>query len=145
MAKKAEIYKMVKISTYILCLGGFIINSFETFQKYIQKTTLVLSSTQEATELPLPAFVFCNGSSYQQFTNVSIYRKEEYLKQTRDPTTYLERIYFYGSDQNLDNNLYSETALLSSLFGRCLAVQLRKKVFQFLIILAILKNMFEWT
>ena len=128
-----KLYKFLRLSTYIGCLFGFVFNSFEVFQKFIQSTTLVLSYTQAANELPLPVFVFCNGSSYKQFPNVSIYRREEYLKQTRDHDTFLRRIYLYGSDEDLDSNLFSKSELLTSIYGRCLSFKLMNKVSKFTI------------
>ena len=64
--QRANILRLLRAAALLACLTGFVLNSGETFEKYFNGSTLVLSSTEDMQkDLPLPVFVICNYSAFK--------------------------------------------------------------------------------
>ena len=132
--RKSEIcFQALRAVTLLLCLTGFVLNSYETFNKYFKQATLVLSSTQHwKTELPLPVFVLCNISAFKETpANSSIWRASQYLDMTRNPKEILSNIHLYNPTSKsilLNPSSYTTEELRTVYFGRCLTIKLTNNV-----------------
>ena len=65
--KKDNFYSLLKITTLLICMGFFLLNSWQTMEKYFQHESILVSRTQKKRqELPLPSFLLCNGSAFKK-------------------------------------------------------------------------------
>ena len=65
--KKDNFYGLLKITTLLICMGFFLLNSWQTMEKYFQHESILVSHTQRKHhELPLPSFLLCNGSAFKK-------------------------------------------------------------------------------
>ena len=135
MGLKENLYRNLSIATFIVCLLGFLWNVFGCCKTFFNNSTTVLSSTQEGlTELPLPAVFTCYRTpflqdSWQFIENRSILHPSLYEQQTKDPGKLISGLYVgnqgatYSPVQN-----YTIKELSTKSNGRCLAVSFHQKV-----------------
>ena len=135
MRLKENLYRNLRIATFVVCLLGFLWNVFGCCQTFFNNSTTVLSSTQEGlTELPLPAAFICYRTpflqdSWQFIENRSILNPNFYDQQTKDPGKLISGLYVgnQGAAYNPVKN-YTITELSTKSNGRCLAVSFHQKV-----------------
>ena len=119
----------------IVCVICFILNVLDSFEKFLNNSTIQTSFTQtENTELPLPTFMVCNGIAYNKTQNVSasdkglfVSTESQYNGATRDPkdlNVSVNSIHWTP----LDANKYSMDVLNTVYHGRCVLVQFLVKV-----------------
>ena len=84
-SNKSNFVRLLKLVTLILCVVCFVFNVLGSTLNFLNSATVQQSSTQnDKTELPLPAFVICNGIGFQRSTSVP-WEEAVYLNTTRDP------------------------------------------------------------
>ena len=125
---KGKLFHSLVLTSAIFCIGGFIYNSYETFEKFISGAHIVLTSSQSHTNLPLPVFVLCNETAYKElpYGENSIYQLSKYLQLTRDPREMmfdLRDVFYKGA-----NVIYNVQDLHTVVHGRCLVIQLQNPV-----------------
>ena len=131
ICKNKTYYALVTISL-ILCIGGFINNSYETFNKFISGAGLVLTLSQYRDQLPLPVFVLCNHTAYKElpyevtYGNDTIWHEKRYLELTRDPNNMLLNMTNGMIIDSIVN--YTTQELHTSLHGRCLSIYVHQQV-----------------
>ena len=119
------------IVTLVLCVSGFMWNTYETFEKFISRARLVLTVSQSELQLPLPVFVLCNHLAYKELPyertkgNKSIWLEDRYLEQTRDPSDLFRNEIWNGKEKRLN---YTTQELHTALHGRCLAIYVHTQV-----------------
>ena len=130
---ETDCLQILRIPTLLLCIVGFALNSRETFQKYFNKATLVLTSTQQHHKsLPLPVFIICNQTSFKRPSrNISVLNYQEYIKQTRNPFETLLNISKFSALQSRDFKEFRPVVLhakeLNTIYqGRCLCLDLNQ-------------------
>ena len=127
-----DMLKALKIFTAFACIVCFILNSFETFKKFFQGSKLVITSTQEHHDLPLPEIILCQESAFSDMDSEGIMRwsKEKYINQTIDPEEIgLKNLTLWsgGGEEKLYEN-YTKGYLNTMFNGRCLTINIHQKV-----------------
>ena len=132
MAKTTYNY-FVFISS-VICLCGFIYNTHETFDKFINSATLVLREAQSHQCLPLPTFVLCNDTAYKEIPSLQrfpIWQEDTYLELTRNPLEMLVSIE-ERNNTGLRRINYTEENLNTVSHGRCQVIHIHQPVSQIL-------------
>ena len=57
---KKSIWTFIKAVTFVICLAGFVCNSFMIFKQFIGKQTITSWDIQKSKELLLPSFTICS-------------------------------------------------------------------------------------
>ena len=121
------------IVSLVICVGGFIHNTFGTFEKFILGAKLVLITTQDTNHLPLPTFVICNDTAYKQLPKDknTIWQEKEYVSLTRNP----EEMQVQDIKVHVDDNSrstqrvnYTENELRTVYNGRCNVIKVDLQV-----------------
>ena len=129
---KKNYFQVLWVFTLILCIAGFVLNVSETFHKFFNKATLVLSSTKaDQDALPLPVFVICNQTAFKEpDSSKSVWAEQEYLEQTINPFNILLEISKYSplteSNGNFHPAIYHTSELNTAYMGRCLCIELNE-------------------
>ena len=87
MSPKHKAYHVLVVVSILLCIGGFVYNTYDTVVKFIRGGKLVLTTSKSFAKLPLPVLVLCNHTAYKdiQYDNTTIWHQHRYLELTRDP------------------------------------------------------------
>ena len=130
MANESKIYRMVKSLSIVLCVGGFIYNTFGTFEKYILAATTVVVTTQNKNELPLPVFVICNDTAYKKIpkdsiSNETMWQVKRYLQETRNPAEMQVRLVDFNTQVPVN---HTAKMLHTAYYGRCKVIKIEPKV-----------------
>ena len=77
------VYRALWIVTFVFCFSGFLLETKTTWEKFWNEATLVMTSRNNHSQLPLPVFAICN---YSAFKNVSeeLLHEEGFIRLTRD-------------------------------------------------------------
>ena len=121
MSNKSKTYHTLVLVSVVLCIVGFIYNTFGTFDKFINGGTLVLSESKSYPQLPLPVFLLCNDPPYHEipYGNNTIWQEDRYLQLTRNP----EEILISAKNYNVS---VSELRTVNK--GRCLVINVHQQV-----------------
>ena len=124
MSGKHQIYKTIVVISVVFCIGGFIFNTYGTFDKFISQARLVVTSSQSSDFLPLPVFAICNETAYKKlpFGNDTMWREESYLKLTRNVDEILFGIRGSSTDGSMFKVNYTSAELRTIFQGRCLVI-----------------------
>ena len=133
MPNKSRNYQNVIIVSTVLCVGGFIYNTFGTFEKFIQAANIVVITTQKNDQLPLPNFVVCHDEAYKTLpaerssTNETMWQEEKYLQQTKNPEEIQMKI---AENMALDatNYTFNRSVLRTVHYGRCNVINIEPEV-----------------
>ena len=138
VSKKQNVYTTFKILLYTTCTLGFVLNSFATFKKYFDNSTLVLTSQQRHDRLPVPVIVLCRPQAYKSHDrNIT---HESYINVTFDPWGIIDSIYAVVpteqdsvdiGDKFEENGCGWEIQVINSIVrGRCIALHYKEEVFR---------------
>ena len=61
-----KLWAVIKAATFLLCLIGFVGNSFMIFKQFIAKQTITSQNTQKNKKLSLPSFTVCALSGFKK-------------------------------------------------------------------------------
>ena len=131
---RARLLKGLQVATAVVCVALFVVNVLGTALSFFNKATVVFSTTQTTnTELPLPAFLICNGYPYQSVGDgsTSLWDGNVYLNATRDPKDFgvsLQTVSLYGVGIDVDPKLYSTKVVNTVFHGRCLFLKFKNMV-----------------
>ena len=131
--------RALKFVVVILCLVGFVFNSYYIFKQFIGHQTVTSFNIQENLELYLPSITLCGASGYKEQVNqYSDLRIENYVNNTIGITEILV------SNTPNENHAAGELPVQDTLFdelgqwrilttysayrGRCYTIEYREKV-----------------
>ena len=120
--------RALKVFTALACIVCFVFNSFETFKKFFDGSKLVVTSTQENHELPLPVLILCQESAFTEMDNEGIMRWsiDKYLNRTTDPAEIsLKELWSTRVYHSVNYTLGTLNTMFS---GRCLTVTINQTV-----------------
>ena len=124
MKGKIHLYRLFVVTSVLLCIAGFIWNTFGTFENFILGAKIVQSDKQANEQLPLPVFVLCNDTGYKEipFWEDGIWQEDQYLKITRNPEEMVTPGPFNSSLNLTKEDLYTAE------YGRCSVIRSHQKV-----------------
>ena len=131
--------RALKFVVVILCLVGFVFNSYYIFKQFIGHQTVTSFNIQENLELYLPSITLCGTSGYKEQVNeYSDLRIENYVSNTIGITEILV------SNKKNESDMPGELPVQDTLFdelgqwrilttysayrGRCYTIEYREKV-----------------
>ena len=131
--------RALKFVVVILCLVGFVFNSYYIFKQFIGHQTVTSFNIQENLELYLPSITLCGTSGYKEQVNeYSDLRLENYVSNTIGITEILV------SNKKNESDMPGELPVQDTLFdelgqwrilttysayrGRCYTIEYREKV-----------------
>ena len=140
---KKNIYLVIlKAIVMLLCLFGFIANSFIIFKQFIGKETVTSYKIQDSSELRLPSVTLCGYSGFKRIVkSYDDLKHDRYINNTIDVNEILMEV--IDNDNNSITAPYSMTfegpiydksrnwkikTTYSAYRGRCYTIEYRKKV-----------------
>ena len=133
MTKK--FWVVLKAATFLICLAGFVGNSFMIFKQFISKQTITSQDVQINDELVLPSFTICSLSGFKEKMNK--YRDLE-LDDFHNKTLELDEILLWVEDLTIDElrentTTWEITTTYGPYKGRCHTIRYIPKVSNLLI------------
>ena len=134
LEKEKDVWYAIKIVTFVICLAGFVANSFMIFKHFIGKQTITSQDLQHNNELTLPSVTICSFSGYKQkITRYQDLILNNYLNKTLELDEILYMV--VGDDrwmtieQLLKNKTFWEVTTTYSIYkGRCHTIRYNQKV-----------------
>lgn len=140
--REDKVYNRLKLFLYLACGICFVVNSYSTFKKYFDHSTLILTSNQHYDQLPLPVIVLCRHQAYKVHErNLST---TSYINVSFDPMGIINKdnalkcfnVMSYGHDHTTDwismadmeKEGWNLELVNTAVRGRCLALHTTKKV-----------------
>ena len=137
--KKTRCWTSIKIATVILCIFGFVCNSFIIFKQFISKETVTSNDINVYSALYLPSVTMCGLSGFKEEVNdYSDLDLDKYVNNT----IHLKEMLLSLSD--LDNNTLIVIPFRGTIFdksarwkisttysayrGRCYTIEYQKEV-----------------
>ena len=120
--------KALKVFTALACIVCFVLNTFGTFKKFFDGSKLVVTSTQENNELPLPVLLLCQESAFTEMDSEGIMRwsKGKYLNRTTDPAEIsIKKLWSTRVDYLVNYTLGTLNTMFS---GRCMTITIHQTV-----------------
>ena len=132
---KKRVWTFVKAVTFVMCLAGFVCNTFMIFRQFIGKQTITSWDVQRNKELLLPSFTICSLTGVKnRITKYQHLELNSYINNTLE----LDEILVSIDDLTI-NELREDTAawqfstIYSQFKGRCHTVRhilkVRKRLF----------------
>ena len=127
-------WKIVKTSTCIFCLVGFVLNSLAIFENFVEGKTLTSNELQKNDRLLLPSITICGISGFkEEMDEYSDLDFESYLNKTIDLEDILwdavvDKTYFTVTEMLEDKTLWKISTTYSQYKGRCHTIQYTKGV-----------------
>ena len=131
--------RALKFVIVVLCLIGFVYNSFYTFKQFIGNQTVTSHNIQENSELYLPSITLCGTSGYK--TIVDRYADLEIENYNNNTVKLTDLLIEVGDNDNGTliarphvNTLFDELGrwkiltTYSAYRGRCYTIEYRRKV-----------------
>ena len=130
-----NVWKLVKLATIFLCIGGFIGNSYMIFTQFIGKKTITSQNVENNDGLLLPSITICSLSGFkEEMDEYEDLELENYLNKTLDFAEifygYYDVEYTYYSLESMKSNstLMKITTTYSQYKGRCHTLTYNKLV-----------------
>ena len=134
LEQKNNVWYAIKIVTFMICLAGFVANSFMIFKQFLGKQTITSQDLQHNEELVLPSFTICSLSGYREkITKHEDLKLNNYLNKTLNLDEILISVITKDSEmtieQLIENKTFWEvTTTYTRNKGRCHTIRYTNKV-----------------
>ena len=138
--KKKKCCMTIKVITVILCISGFVCNSFIIFKQYIAEETVTSNNIEDNLELQFPSLTLCGCHGFkEENNNLSNFELERYINNTIN----LDDIIYCVQDQysvclkcncsgkpllDLESEKWKLSTTYSAYRGRCYTIEYHRKV-----------------
>ena len=133
---------VVKVATFILCLAGFIANSYMIFIQFIGKKTITSQNVENYNGLSLPSITMCSLSGFkEEMDEYKDLKLDNYLNKTLELGEVFSGYYYYDEDDRyqyidsetikVNSTLWKLTTTYSQYKGRCYTLTAQKLVSYF--------------
>ena len=122
---KNRVWNFIKAVTFVICLAGFVCNSFMIFRQFIEKQTITMWDIQKNKELSLPSFTICSITGVKnRITKYQHLELNNYINNTLE----LDEILVSIDDLNInklkeDTSSWHFSTIYSQFKGRCHTVR----------------------
>ena len=134
--KKDDWWYIIKKVTFLICLAGFVANSYMCLKQFIGKETVQSQEIKHNKELVLPSFTICSLSGYKEkITKHQDLKLNNYLNNTLELN---EILLLVQTDDNVwtieqlikDKTSWQVTTTYSLYKGRCHTIRFLHKVLE---------------
>ena len=131
---KKDVWYAIKIVTFMICLAGFVANTFMIFKQFIGKQTITSHDLQHNKELAFPSFTICSHNVYKEkVTKTQDLALNYYLNNTVEIEEILISVSTGDTDWTIeqlikDKTFWDVTTTYSIYKGRCHTIRYKKKV-----------------
>ena len=131
---------VIKVATFILCLAGFIANSYMIFIQFIGKKTITSQNVENYNGLSLPSITMCSLSGFkEEMDEYEDLELDNYLNKTLELGEVFLGHYEYDDDDGeyyyidaetmkVNSTLWKLTTTYSQYKGRCHTLTAQKLV-----------------
>ena len=137
--RTSKCWKGVKIVTVILCIFGFVCNSYVIFKQFVSNETVTSNDITDFSKLLFPSITMCGLSAFLgTVTKVSDLELDNYINNTINLKEMLYEI--YDADFNVlsieptngtisdESGMWKITTTYSAFRGRCYTLEYQKEV-----------------